>query len=1644
MRPFPLLNRCRWLSVLSTSLLFVASAATVSSSPVVSPHSVRRCAWLNCPVTEFNRRVEIYRPSSPRWKRDPVLPTLWRKEEDPPIHDGVYCHKHTSELSKITRSLSTLQPPSRASSASSSFSCSDTVVLADASASASTSTSTSALLSAPCRVTRQQNARRALDFDSADALDSADAPNERTVGVELDDRREEERQPDSERGDRSQDTGVPNPAGAQPREGETSVAPTHSASAVTASSSSSSSSPLPLGSGSEFATPTSRTVRRTQSLAIAAAAVSHSPLAHRSASMGGLPNGAGPGLDPVRESEPETAPASSPSPPCPALASLVHVENQRVSSVRRSLSGENAALALAEKRRKRALADEQYYKPWKTGYEKCGDERAPWHFDVILGLLRMIVCSQWDAYHRGRTNHHQSGCQGLMVADGVKRVASPAFACAVHCATCGRRVKLYNFQSDYVAIGYRESANDTVVRAMAEDVRNEAAGADDDAEDSDEHERQALRAGLAVELSDSDSEVEATAASSQQHDALDLTSISTSASSSAAACIGPEEKRPDVDQSVVSSSSSSNPIISVVGAVELTKEQYNREEERLNAAMRAAGESNRVAHAVALGLELKQLEAQWRLQCARAIRRRQRVLRRQQSGPTTFVRRYIIPPEEPICFPLKGFFHVAVLRLAAICLSCGMRSKHLARLDALSDSVQILKQTTLFRYFKLIKHYVQMLYDRDHEHQLEQMRRSVSESQDRARLSGQSAEEVERAGQVLVLAGDGAWCTRGWSGKAFTYVVCNLTRPWRDLASMRAENESAAHSREIDNTQWLPPVCYMYCIMTKRRVASYLSKRLFKILDPVLGSASTSAPTPASLSAATSASTSASLVSPSSADRLVEWHFRTVKGYENNGNWEHTKGSANMEGEAVQQFISYMTLKRLLPGTLMFVTDGDTKIAPLIHERCPHVEHVRDPGHTYTKMRDYYAELCKSNKGFDGLPHRMYTWVRRCHHNARMLTATEQDERKRNSLMFKMMQCYMLQMIYHYHNLCDPATCPHFPQNQLVAGMLEADLDTLRASLAPYRISIVPVVDDDTVASTVNTVAPPRFRFDLSSDARLAMVHSSPPPLRLSQPVDSDYTSVDELGESNLSQATVPSSHLNATASDSTVSRPVRKRTCTRRHVPSDMELYEYELAVALAISASEPRPAETISHTETDAENPVAGPGTDGAEVVGRVRGRRRGRGRARGQGRGEDSGFVDSTAPGDDFTASQPSLSSPTTRPRTAPKKRKKKASDTDSDTDDGDDEYVDDAAPTRTGKSRKQGKAKGLARHLEKLETNVSGSQCRDNVLKELQRRQEVCEEAKAKGGQRPYGTPAAEQGEQQKWRMWLDLTGATVRSHRNYSHTFTSCVVASIYDQKLKLICHGYSTTFNESFNSQRARITPKDVVMPWLFECRSQITVLNRNRGVSWRKQFFEMMGLTWTSRDEQQVQRSELARLQRKDLNERKRRSRRSRAMAKRHKELSAVMWREGCGDERIMERLQTEFAEQLGKAKQAEEAQEVARQAGAEEAARTRARGRAMLAAGAQATESGDEHGDCESDDPSVPTVMRAPLSCCGTGTYAYSTPAQKRRIEPESIEIEVDGDGTNKENIDPAAVDVDVGASKEERPANKRKRSSRSAAPR
>lgn len=1427
-----------------------------------------RCAWLSCDATtRFRNRAVLvggrglakYSPADPRWQHA-SLRELWKAECEPTIHDGVYCHKHTTEISKIRQRLQLqgLLPPSRSSSLSSVSSTSGTTLTTLALTSSWTAASTSASTTSQHTLLR---ARRELDFSGADFA------NERTVGVELDDRWEEERQPDSERGDWSRDSGVPPPAGAQPREGEENIAPSSPASTST----------VAAAVRHSFAVPAARGVQRTASIPPAHSSQALSPLALRSASVGGLPRGL---LD-------VQAPSAPTPPPSPSFKLLVHIVPGKVRPpwASRSLSGPRAIEAVEAGLRRRRKVSEEGVKAWQSGRDEYKDTRAPWLFETVLQLMAMTTCSRWNGYHPGDTIGSPANCPGHMVTDGVKSVVSPVFECGAHCPSCGRRVILHNFASDYVRIFDPPSAQSIL--------------------------------------------------------------------------------SPGSDQASGSTSRSpERPSSSAGGDAAETGQQRGR-------------------YAI-----------------------------RPSTPQHNHVQEYIYPRVQPVGITKGGSYHATVLKQAALYLLCGMRAKHLERLGEWSDSLQTVTQSTLNRYLNLIKHYVKMIYDDDHNAQLDRLRGMVVERMEEARASNKTEEELEMAGLALVFSADGQWGTRGWSARGFRYTVMDHTRTVRPNGTRGK----------------LPPVCFMKCTMTDRTIPEHNARRRCKRgRRPPTGSSSTSAPTSASTSSSSSSWTGHSVQplddAPSTDDEVAatedsawdggeetgadeEYEYRQVRvnGYSNHGNWQQRKGSAGMEGEAVREFVTYMVEQGIMKHVQLFITDGDSKIAPLMKEECPHVFHVRDPGHMYTKLRKMYDELCGKGSYFRALPDRMYVWLRRCHYTARLVTAGERDEVKRSAIMFKVMQCLMVQMVYHYHNLCDPKDCPHLPQNQLVDWYDGMDADRVEAEIDRWHEKDVPV-DNNNKRRKNNDAEVQEITqtFLISSQPPSSPPSqsqpSSLPQLNFSQPSSSIAESqLDSDRDASQSQswASPAPSQVDESASEASDGRQLRRRRRQTTHFDASehslLDLPEEEaikLAVAYSLSEAERASTATLE----------AGAAIDPTGVRPRAGGTVRGRGRSRGGARGAARGGVRATC----ATSQQP---------RGRPPKRKAKRSSCSDD----DSEWSDGEAPRRgaSGKMWKRDE-KGLNGHLKLIKQSKSGERCLERVSMELRRRQAACDLAAESGQQRPYGTTAAMDDVPHDWRMWLDLSRRDSNG-RVFSEKFTGAVVASIYDEKMRLICHGFGTTYNESFNSACSRQTPKDVVMAWLWECRSQICVLNHNCGVGWWKRLFEMMGLPWTERDQRCVDKSEQYMQQREERNRKTKEGRRKR---KRYKERSEVMFQTGTGDDWILQRKQREQEQERGTAvdDEAEPRPEVGSghgsvvmpedglytepdlgsQVGPDLGPRTDA-----LACDAR---SGKE--EKELSQLIAPRRVLLPL------VLGYKSAAEKRRLVVEPIESDSD-----KENIDPRVV--------------------------
>jgi hypothetical protein len=1569
-----------------------------------------RCAWTTCCRTAHTRLMQDCDTTDSKW--DDLR--AWLKTTG---HDNKLCRLHSADISRLRRKLCRggVSSPSRSSSSASTVGSSTppTPTFAEPGLSSFEAADSAAADDARTfplaarRLFRQPLSLSALWTPPPSPESPATAPSspaqpfepvsERTVMASSTADRPAERRHDSEREATEPRNGGAHPGrGAAPRGGRKCRSPPTAA--VLSSSADSAgflvpalapqSAPTPAP-GDAFAVPVSRSVRRSASLATPSLTPLplRSSLAHRSASVGAL-TGSAAVLQPL--------PVTPRTPPNPSLTPLIRVVDRRPCTVRRDLDAAAAGSKLADAKEKRERADAKGRRSWQKGYDTFGDEWAPWQFDVMLGVLAMTVCNRWDPYHPSRSVQGLPRCEGSMVPDGVKRVVTPAFVCGAHCDKCGRRVSLYNCEPMYVAIGYGAAPTDATAQAIAEELR-------------------------VAEAADSNSvEVEAE-----------------------------EEKGypgPAPGPVPAQASAPSSPWISLMGG----KEEAEQGEEdggvdndtHLDHARSVLSTSSVPGAGAAAAASVPTVRRR-RSKYDAQLQRQQ-----QQPHPTSVVhcrQQFVVPPEEPTDISLKGFYHVTVLKMAAMCLLCGMRASSISRLSNWSECVQMVRQTTLYRYYSLIQHYINTLYQRDQDKQMVVLRQTIREARERAAAQGLSPVEVEQAGRVLVLAADGAWSSRGWGAKAFSYVVCNLTRPWQELDVVQSRSS-------------LPPVCYMRSIQTSRVVKEYEAKRLFKVLfdgDPgsgsVLGPGSVPGPRVVAEQAEASIGRASDANNEDDERPVYSYEKRRVmvKGYSNAGNWTPSKGSAAMEGACAEDFIDdFVNGEQLRDGIRMFVTDGDTKMASLMEAKCHGVTHVRDPGHMYKKLRKLYEELCTTRQCFDGLPYRMYTWLRRCHFATRLVTCKERDETKRSDLMHKLMQYLMVQMIYHYHNLCDPTTCPH-ATNQPVTGLLDKDKAEVEATINEWHARYIqlhidgnrqPVETDVDVPASQSQSSTSSSSSSISTSAVSSSSFTSRPRSQLSL---DDYR-MDE----NSTTAAELSQHDSA--SDTSTGRGRRKRQCrvtfTDNYVP-----YDEEMAFAQALSESqhedEVRRMEehgtvgaqrvdqtSTSNADTDPEqhqvDRIAG-------LQSKDKGARKGKGRGRGGSLGGDRGRdpVTDPAPVDSIRVVANAVSGKRSSKMKAVTVAAIESDDVSSDDDDSDDGEYQVSTAKKATRGRRKASDKGLEGHINKL--TASGTRCRDGVLKELERRLQQCEDAEERGEQRPYGTSASEAGARQLWRMWIELktNGPNGRTH---SQTFTSLVVASIFDAKMKSICHGYGTTYNESFNSARSRYTPKEVLFHEYWECRSQLCVLNRNLGPTWPKQLMEMMGLPWTERDQRRVDRAEVHVQQLNDENERKRKAR---ARADRFKQLSKVMRREGGGDEYVITRLAEQMEEEQIRMETAASSElrsraraqrRAERDAEANGGAGTGARPGpgpgAVTEADAWAAVGSVEDvvatlAESELSEPLQPVVRRR-ASAGARGKVRqpqrlrakYKSAAEKQVVEAEPVEL--DSDNNDKENVESAAL--------------------------
>ena len=449
--------------------------------------------------------------------------------------------------------------------------------------------------------------------------------------------------------------------------------------------------------------------------------------------------------------------------------------------------------------------------------------------------------------------------------------------------------------------------------------------------------------------------------------------------------------------------------------------------------------------------------------------RRSRSLSRHVMRPlpkqNTHTQHFVVPDIQPK--GLKGYYFRELVRQAAILRISGIRPCTAATLSSWSHGTQPLFTTTLFRYWGFVALYIDILWKAEQERQFAIMR----------------AMAAAQGGRCLVLAADGSWSTRGTGAKQHVYVVVNVTR-WRDPAA--AASQAAATrllSGSRDDSVGLPCVVLLVPIVTLRQVAAHKARRRMLIRpEPTLATKSG----PTSVEVHSSSDTEpeevhgkyddadegkeekgqqgggAKQAAPPSRYEMVEVD---VKGYRNAGTWQARKGSAGMEGVAADQFIAHIRATGLMKSVQFLVTDGDLKISDQMSEHADSngVVLLRDPGHCYKKIRHLLVDLFRKKQGFERLAWRTYNWIRGGHRHFRFYSFNERDEVQRNAAILKLMQCCLVQLVYHYHNLCDPATCMHVRDNSKVftSNPLGVDPATLHAHAARWWKAEVEVLDRD-------------------------------------------------------------------------------------------------------------------------------------------------------------------------------------------------------------------------------------------------------------------------------------------------------------------------------------------------------------------------------------------------------------------------------------------------------------------------------------------------------------------------------------------------------------------------------------------------------
>ena len=99
---------------------------------------------------------------------------------------------------------------------------------------------------------------------------------------------------------------------------------------------------------------------------------------------------------------------------------------------------------------------------------------------------------------------------------------------------------------------------------------------------------------------------------------------------------------------------------------------------------------------------------------------------------------------------------------------------------------------------------------------------------------------------------------------------------------------------------------------------------------------------------------------------------------------------------------------------------------------------------------------------------------------------------------------------------------------------------------------------------------------------------------------------------------------------------------------------------------------------------------------------------------------------------------------------------------------------------------------------------------------------------------------------QWKKWLDVDAQCDQRTRCWEK-WLALMADHCLPEQIKLLCHGYNTCLQESFNATRVTLTPKDRAFWGSFACRSELTVMKWNQGWVYVGRIADLMQTSLTS-----------------------------------------------------------------------------------------------------------------------------------------------------------------------------------------------------